>query len=71
MARDGLEEQVRGLKERLARESDLRAKEAKEFADRLKEVRTYVRTSFGLGLRTKSCIQVVDCSDFTMHRCIL
>lgn len=70
LARDGLQEQVRGLKERLTRETDLRAKEAKEFADRLKKVRTYVRT-FGLGLRTKSCIQVVDCSDFTMHRCIL
>ncbi|CAM9978898.1 unnamed protein product [Ectocarpus sp. 12 AP-2014] len=37
LARDGLQEQVRGLKERLARETDLRAKEAKEFADRLKE----------------------------------
>ncbi|CBJ29449.1 conserved unknown protein [Ectocarpus siliculosus] len=37
LARDGLEDQVRGLKERLARETDLRAKEAKEFADRLKE----------------------------------
>ncbi|CAB1112382.1 unnamed protein product [Ectocarpus sp. CCAP 1310/34] len=37
LARDGLEDQVRDLKERLARETDLRAKEAKKFADRLKE----------------------------------
>lgn len=38
MARDELKEELQGMKERLAHEVELRAKEGKEFADRLKEV---------------------------------
>lgn len=38
MARDDLEEALQSVKERLAHEVELRAKEGKEFADRLKEV---------------------------------
>lgn len=38
LARHDLEEALQGVKERLAREVELRAKEGKEFADRLKEV---------------------------------
>lgn len=37
-AKDELEEELRRLKQQLSREAELRAKEAKEFADRLKEV---------------------------------
>lgn len=39
LAREDLEKQLRSLKQRLSREAELRAKEAKDFADRLKEVR--------------------------------
>lgn len=38
LANDELEEELRRLKQQLSRETELRAKEAKEFADRLQEV---------------------------------
>lgn len=48
MAREDLEKELRSLKQRLAREAELRAKEAKEFADRLKEVCAPVQQQFGV-----------------------
>lgn len=38
-AKDELEQELRRIKQQLSREAELRAKGAKEFADRLKEVR--------------------------------
>lgn len=55
LARENLEEELQGVKQRLAREVKLRAKEGKEFVDRLKEVQ-FASLSMALGACTTTLL---------------
>lgn len=55
--REKLEEELRGLERQLAEEVDLRAKEAAEFADRLKEVKSCQDVVLTVAGRARQSVQ--------------